>query len=240
MRTTDAVLMLKDVSRIYSDGNRTVCALSAVSLTVERGSSVAIVGSSGSGKSTLLNLLGCLDRPTAGEVVVNGRSIKTLTDEELSALRRSLFGFVFQSYNLISRWTAEQNVELPLQLGGMPGPQRKERVRQALAQVRMQSRRKHTPAQLSGGQEQRIALARAIVNNPAIILADEPTGSLDPDTAKSILTLLTDLNKAGQTLFIVTHDKNVAEHCARTIEIQNGRIINDYQNHRAVKYAEGS
>lgn len=228
MPTTDAVLVLKDVSRVFSNGVRIVTALTGVSLIVERGSSLAIVGSSGSGKSTLLNLIGCLDRPTTGDVIVDGRSISTLTDEELSTLRRTFFGFVFQSYNLISRWTAEQNVELPLQLDGVPRQRRKERVMKALAQVQMQNRHKHTPAQLSGGQEQRVALARAIVNNPAIILADEPTGSLDQKTANGILALLKDLNRAGHTLLIVTHDKHVAECCTRTIEIQGGRIVNDH------------
>ena len=221
---TDWVVEASDLTKVYKMGEVEVQALRGASLKIERGEVVAIMGPSGSGKSTMMNILGCLDRPTSGEYVLDGESVATLNDDQLAIIRNKKVGFVFQSFNLLSRQTALFNVELPLRYAGVI-EKRSDVARAALEAVGLQDRIKHRPTELSGGQQQRVAIARAIVNNPAIIMADEPTGNLDSKVGKEIMTLLLNLNKdRGTTLIIVTHDPTVGEQAQRIIRIRDGVV----------------
>ena len=222
--TMSNVIEARDLSKVYIMGAVEVQALRGVSFTIKRGEVLSIMGPSGSGKSTLMNTLGCLDRPTAGDYFLDGESVATLNDDQLADIRNRKVGFVFQSFNLLSRQTAITNVELPLRYSGrLDG--RRERAIEALKAVGLEDRMTHRPFELSGGQQQRVAIARAIVNNPAIIMADEPTGNLDSKVGKEIMNLLLNLNKeSGTTLIIVTHDPVIAEQTQRVIRLRDGLL----------------
>ncbi|MCB0118149.1 MAG: ABC transporter ATP-binding protein [Anaerolineales bacterium] len=220
----DWVIEARDLKKTYIMGEIEVKALRGVSFTVRRGEIVAIMGPSGSGKSTMMNTLGCLDRPTSGEYILDGESVAQMDDDQLASVRNRKIGFVFQSFNLLSRLTAVGNVELPLRYAGITEGRRK-RAQSALEAVGLGDRMNHRPYELSGGQQQRVAVARALVNNPAIIMADEPTGNLDSKVGKEIMTLLLNLNKdLGTTLVIVTHDPRIAEQTQRIIRLKDGEL----------------
>jgi putative ABC transport system ATP-binding protein len=220
----DNVIETRDIKKSYIMGEVEVEALRGVSFTVQRGEVVSIMGPSGSGKSTLMNTLGCLDRPTSGEYMLDGESVASLSDDQLANVRNRKVGFVFQSFNLLSRQTAITNVELPLRYSGNPDG-RRQRAIEALKSVGLEDRMTHRPYELSGGQQQRVAIARAIVNNPAIIMADEPTGNLDSKVGKEIMSLLLNLNRdKGTTLIIVTHDPMIAEQTQRVIRLRDGLL----------------
>jgi putative ABC transport system ATP-binding protein len=220
----DNVIETHDVRKVYQMGEVEVHALRGVSFTIQRGEVIAIMGPSGSGKSTLMNTLGCLDRPSAGEYILDGEAVASLNDDQLARVRNLKVGFVFQSFNLLSRQTAITNVELPLRYSGLTGG-RRDRAMDALRAVGLEDRMTHRPYELSGGQQQRVAIARAIVNNPAIIMADEPTGNLDSKVGKEIMDLLLNLNKeSGTTLIIVTHDPTIAERTQRVIRLRDGLL----------------
>jgi putative ABC transport system ATP-binding protein len=220
----DWVIEAHDLTKTYKMGEIEVHALNGISFTIARGEVVAIMGPSGSGKSTMMNTLGCLDRPTSGEYILDGEAVATMTDDQLASVRNRKVGFVFQSFNLLSRLTAVGNVELPLRYAGMTEG-RRERAKAALEMVGLGDRMTHRPYELSGGQQQRVAVARAIVNDPAIIMADEPTGNLDSKVGKEIMQLLLNLNKEeGTTLIIVTHDPKIAEQTQRVIRLRDGEL----------------
>jgi len=222
---TDWVVEAKDITKVYQMGEVEVHALRGLSVNIKPGEILSIMGPSGSGKSTLMNILGCLDRPTAGEYKLNGESVATLDDDQLAEIRNRGVGFVFQSFNLLPRATALANVELPMRYAILNGRNRKQVALEALEAVGLGDRIHHRPNELSGGQMQRVAIARALVNNPAIIMADEPTGNLDTKSGDEIMTLLKNLNKdRGTTLIIVTHDPEIAELTDRIISIRDGRI----------------
>lgn len=221
---TDHVIVADSLRKIYQMGDVEVQALRGLSCTIDHGEVIAIVGPSGSGKSTLMNILGCLDHPTSGDYFLDGELVSELRDDQLAAIRNRKVGFVFQSFNLLSRASALSNVELPLRYSGNREG-RKDRAREALTAVGLGDRMKHRPTELSGGQQQRVAIARAIVNNPAIIMADEPTGNLDSRVGQEIMDLLLKLNQErGTTLIIVTHDPKVAAQAQRTIHIKDGIV----------------
>ncbi len=221
---TEAVIVAKDLNKTYQMGEFEVCALCGVSLTINRGEVVAIMGPSGSGKSTLMNILGCLDLPTSGDYTLDGEEVSDLEDDQLADIRNRKVGFVFQSFNLLSRTTALANVELPLRYAGLTSG-RRQLAMEALDAVGLKDRVLHRPTELSGGQQQRVAIARALVNNPAIVMADEPTGNLDSKVGKEIMSLLLDLNaKKGTTLIIITHDPNIASQSHRIIHLRDGLI----------------
>ncbi len=218
------VIVAKDLTKVYKMGEVEVHALRGVSLTIQRGEVVAIMGPSGSGKSTLMNTLGCLDRPSSGEYILDGEAVSTLNDDQLATIRNQKVGFVFQTFNLLARTTALGNVELPLRYAGITSG-RKEQARAALEAVDLADRVKHRPTELSGGEQQRVAIARALVNNPAIIMADEPTGNLDSKSGHEILNLLLNLNRErGTTLIIVTHDPTIAKQTQRVIRLMDGLL----------------
>ena len=221
---SDPVIVVRDVRKVYKMGEVEVHALRGASLEVQRGEVVAIMGPSGSGKSTLMNTLGCLDQPTSGEYILDGELVANLTDDQLADIRNRKVGFIFQSFNLLPRSTSLSNVELPLRYAGTSSG-RKERARKALEAVGLGDRIYHKPTELSGGQQQRVAIARALVNEPSIIMADEPTGNLDSKVGQEVMDLLLSLNKEnGTTLIIITHDPKVAEQAQRTIHLYDGRV----------------
>jgi putative ABC transport system ATP-binding protein len=219
-----SLISLRDINKEYDSGETRFCALRGVSLEIERGEFVAVTGASGSGKSTLMNLLGLLDRQTSGEYRLMGESVESFSEKKLTALRNRTIGFIFQSFNLISTLTAEENVELPLFYRKEPVSERKIRVANALESVGLMGWRKHLPSQLSGGQKQRVAVARAIASNPSLILADEPTGNLDSVSTEAVMTLLRNQNRAGTTLVIITHDPQIAKSAGRIVTICDGRV----------------
>jgi putative ABC transport system ATP-binding protein len=213
--------------KTYEMGHEQVHALRGVSIQIERGEYVAIMGPSGSGKSTLMNLIGCLDTPTKGGYLLNGKQVSKMNDDELARIRNEEIGFVFQTFNLLPRATALHNVELPLVYAGVTGKERLERAKTALSKVDLENRMTHRPNELSGGQRQRVAIARALVNNPSILLADEPTGNLDSKTGVEILALFERLHQAGNTIILVTHEPDVALHAHRQISIRDGQVEKD-------------
>lgn len=223
------MIKLSHVCKAYPRGNSTVVALDDINLEIEKGEFVAITGSSGSGKSTLISIIGCLDSPDGGQYHFSGKSISASTEDALAQLRNRHIGFVFQFFNLIPRFDARRNVELPMMYAGLPEDLREQRAVLALRAVGLGDRLDHTPAQLSGGQQQRVAIARALVNNPELIIADEPTGALDSKTAHEILAMFKQLNAGGKTIIIVTHDMEIAHAAKRVISMRDGKIVSDYR-----------
>jgi putative ABC transport system ATP-binding protein len=221
------VIDIENITKNYVMGEETVYALRGVSLQIRRNEYIAIMGPSGSGKSTLMNMLGCLDTPTSGRYEFNGKNVAEMNDDELAAIRNREIGFVFQTFNLLPRATSLRNVELPLIYAGMDPETREERATQTLTDVGLGDRIHHKPNELSGGQRQRVAIARALVNNPSIILADEPTGNLDSKTGEEIMALLEDLYRRGNTIILVTHERDIAAHARRTVRLRDGLIESD-------------
>ena len=223
----DAIIVTRNIQRDYDMGGEVVHALRGVDLVIRRNEFVAIMGPSGSGKSTLMNMIGCLDTPTQGEYWLNGFRVSDLGDNALARIRNKEIGFVFQTFNLLPRATALHNVELPLVYAGIGGKERRKQAEHTLATVGLQDRMNHRPNELSGGQRQRVAIARALVNKPSILLADEPTGNLDSATGAEIMALLETLHDNGQTIVVVTHEHDIAEHARRQVHILDGRIDRD-------------
>jgi len=224
---TRPLVVAEHLTKVYVLGDTELRALDDVDLTVDEGEFVAIMGSSGSGKSTLMNILGCLDRPTSGRYVLDGREVSRLSRGQLAEVRNETIGFVFQSFNLLARTSAVENVELPLVYAGLPRRERRVRAREALEQVGLGARLDHHPSQLSGGQQQRVAIARAIVNRPKLVFADEPTGNLDTKTSVDVMRLFQELWSAGLTIVYVTHEADVARYASRVVTVRDGRIVGD-------------
>ncbi len=223
----DALIHTEDLWKTYEMGSTEVHALQGISFSIRRNEYVAIMGPSGSGKSTLMNLIGCLDTPTKGQYWLNERLVSEMDDDELAHIRNKEIGFVFQTFNLLARATALHNVELPLIYSGVPAKERSERAKKSLALVELSDRMHHKPNELSGGQRQRVAIARALVNHPSIILADEPTGNLDSQTGIDIMKLFDRLHAEGNTIILVTHERDIAEYAHRVISIRDGKIASD-------------
>jgi putative ABC transport system ATP-binding protein len=234
---TRPVIEVRDVRKTYGMGEATVHALRGVSLTVQPGEFLAIMGSSGSGKSTLMNILGALDVPTSGSYLLDGVDVSNLADRQLALARNRLIGFIFQSFNLIPRTTALANVELPLAYGGVKARERRRRAMDALGVVGLQDRAKHEPNQLSGGQQQRVAVARALVTEPALLLADEPTGNLDSHSTEDVLTVFDELSAAGRTIVLITHEPDVGARAGRLIRLVDGEIVEDSRIAAAGRHA---
>jgi putative ABC transport system ATP-binding protein len=226
----DSVITLADISKVYKVGTEIIHALRSVSLNIKRSEYVALMGPSGSGKSTLMNIIGCLDSPTNGGYDLNGISVAKMSDGDLAEVRNKQIGFVFQSFNLLPRYTALQNVELPLIYAGFKKTDRIKRASEVLSQVGLAERIQHKPNELSGGQKQRVAIARALVNNPAIILADEPTGNLDSKTSIEIMELFEEIHKNGNTIVLVTHEEDIAQHAHRIVRLKDGLVESDTVN----------
>ena len=224
----DAVIVTRNLQREYQMGSEVVHALRGIDVTIRKNEFVAIMGPSGSGKSTLMNLIGCLDTPNAGEYWLNGHRVSELNDNQLARIRNREIGFVFQTFNLLPRATALHNVELPLVYAGMGSRERRQQAEEALDRVGLADRMTHKPNELSGGQRQRVAIARALVNRPSILLADEPTGNLDSTTGQEIMGLFQNLYEQGQTILLVTHEHDIAEHAYRQVHILDGRVERDF------------
>ncbi len=222
-----ALIETVDLWKTYVMGSEEIHALRGVSIQIERGEYVAVMGPSGSGKSTLMNLIGCLDTPSKGSYLLNGKQVGQMNDNELARIRNEEIGFVFQTFNLLPRATALRNVELPLVYAGVTAKDREKRAKEALDKVELTSRIMHRPNELSGGQRQRVAIARALVNNPSILLADEPTGNLDSKTGQEIMAIFERLHKSGNTIILVTHEADVAAFAYRTVQIRDGKVEND-------------
>lgn len=226
----EPLITIKDIGRKYVIGTEVIHALKSVSLTINKGEFVALMGPSGSGKSTLMNILGCLDTPTKGDYILNGINVSQMTENQLAEVRNKEIGFVFQTFNLLPRNTALDNVALPLVYSGISKEQREERAHKALHNVGLEHRVHHKPNELSGGQRQRVAVARALINDPSIILADEPTGNLDTKTSIEIMGLIEDIHDKGNTIILVTHEEDIAMHAHRIVRMRDGLIENDYKN----------
>jgi putative ABC transport system ATP-binding protein len=226
----NSIIKLKDIAKEYKIGTEVIHALHSVSLEIFKNEFVALMGPSGSGKSTLMNVLGCLDSPSRGEYILNGHSVAQMSDNKLAEVRNKEIGFVFQSFNLLPRSTALDNVVLPLIYAGYSKAERMKRGKEVLEQVGLGERIMHKPNELSGGQRQRVAIARALVNHPAIILADEPTGNLDSKTSIEIMALLEEIHNLGNTIILVTHEEDIAQHAHRIVRLKDGSVERDYQN----------
>ena len=224
----ETLIQTMDLVKEYLVGEQTVAALRGVSVSIEKGEFVAVMGPSGSGKSTFMNLIGCLDSPTRGDYMLAGEKISALSGDALAAIRNKSIGFVFQQFNLLPRTSALDNVELPLLYGGVPAAERHVRAKQRLAEVGLADRMHHHPAQLSGGQQQRVAIARALINNPVLILADEPTGALDSRTSLEVMALLQQLNRGGMSVVMVTHEQDIAAFARRNIHFRDGLVLEDH------------
>ena len=229
------LIELKEIIKLYIMGTEELFALKGITSNIYKNDYLAIMGPSGSGKSTLMNIIGCLDSPTSGEYHLNGKNVSEMDDDELAEIRNIEIGFVFQTFNLLARSDALHNVELPLIYRGISKADRIERAEEALFNVGLQDRMKHKPNELSGGQRQRVAIARALVNNPSIILADEPTGNLDSKTGEEIMALLEELNRKGNTIIIVTHEEEIAHHAHRVMKIRDGLIESDTYSDKGIK-----
>ena len=221
------LIELRDVYKIYQMGDEAVHALDGISLTVDPGEFVAIVGSSGSGKSTAMNIIGCLDVPTSGTYYLGGRDVSAMNDDQQAEIRNKMLGFIFQQYNLIPKLTVQENVELPLLYAGVGAQERRSRATEALERVGLAEKHRNLPSQLSGGQQQRVSIARALAGHPSLILADEPTGALDSRTGREVLGFLQKLNREGDTVVLITHDNSIAVRANRIVRLQDGRIIYD-------------
>ena len=230
MEKVKEIIRLEDICRIYRVGSQEVRALDGVSLSVYKNEYVAIMGPSGSGKSTLMNILGCLDSPDSGRYVLNGVDVSEMDDGELADVRNREIGFVFQSFNLLPRYNALENVALPMVYAGVPAGERRVKAAQALRSVGLEDRMDHRPNELSGGQRQRVALARALINNPSIILADEPTGNLDTHTSVEIMRLFDEIYRNGNTVIVVTHEEDIAAYAHRVIRLRDGRVESDTEH----------
>ena len=230
MEKADEIIRLEEIYKIYRVGNQEVRALDGVSLSVFKNEYVAIMGPSGSGKSTLMNILGCLDSPSSGHYILNGVDVSEMEDGELADVRNREIGFVFQSFNLLPRYNAIENVALPMVYAGVPAKERMERAAAALESVALSERMDHKPNELSGGQKQRVALARALINNPSIILADEPTGNLDTHTSIEIMRLFDEIHSRGNTVIVVTHEEDIAAYAHRIIRLRDGKVESDTEN----------
>ena len=229
-RTRHPVIQLREVTKTYDLGQIKVRALRSVSLRIDRGDFVAIMGSSGSGKSTLMNIIGCLDIPTSGSYLIDGVDVARMDEDDLSDLRNRKIGFIFQSFNLVPRTSAVANVELPLAYAGLKGIERRRQAERALSSVGMANRLHHQPSELSGGQQQRVAVARAIVTNPSLILADEPTGNLDSHSTEEVLRIFARLNEEGRTVVLITHEPDVADQAKRVIRLSDGEVVEDHRS----------
>jgi putative ABC transport system ATP-binding protein len=234
------IIRLTDITRFYQVGTETVRALNGCSLSIFKNEFVALMGPSGSGKSTMMNMLGCLDTPTSGTYLLNGVDVSKMSDNQLAEVRNREIGFIFQTFNLLQRSTALENVMLPLVYAGIPKHQRIKMAEETLAHVQLSDRMTHKPNELSGGQRQRVAIARALVNNPSIVLADEPTGNLDSKTSYEIMGLLEEIHKQGNTIIVVTHEEDIAQHAHRIIRLKDGLVETDEMNKniRTVSYYE--
>ena len=221
------MISLTGITKQYQMGDQTVHALQGVDLHIERNELVAFIGASGSGKSTMMNIVGCLDRPSGGTYFLNGKDVATMASDDLAQVRNEEIGFIFQSFHLLPRHTALDNVAQPLIYRGIPPAERKRMAREALEHVGLGERMQHRPNELSGGQRQRVAIARALVGKPSILLADEPTGNLDSATTREIMALIKDVHRAGQTVVMVTHEPDIAEQCQRIVRLQDGRVLSD-------------
>ncbi len=223
----EPLITVEGITKIYQVGEQEVRALDGVDLTIERGEYVALMGPSGSGKSTLMNVLGCLDTPTDGSYVLNGKAVDSLTEDELAEIRNKEIGFVFQTFNLLPRYSSLENVALPMIYGGFTKAERDARGKEVLTQVGLGDRMNHNPNELSGGQRQRVAVARALVNRPSIILADEPTGNLDTKTSHEIMKLFEEIHEQGNTIILVTHEEDIAKHTKRIVRLRDGVVESD-------------
>ena len=226
-----ALIEFRDVCKFYRMGDSTVVAADHISMQIQRGEFVAIVGQSGSGKSTCMNIIGCLDVPTSGTYLLDGRDVGQMNRSELAAVRNELLGFIFQQYNLLPKLNLLENVEVPLMYAGMPRARRRARAMEVLEQVGLKDKWKHKPNQLSGGQQQRVSIARALAGRPAVILADEPTGALDSHTSREVLGILQDLHRQGNTVVLITHDNSIAVQAQRIVRLEDGRVVYDGDSH---------